>query len=404
MTENLTILEKPPIEIVATTPNTPTDEIQNFLIKPEIGKGSIIAMRKNEDWVFMGDFTATYPNRFAFKRGGAKWNKSLKNWMYTGLRLTDDIKAIGEFIDVTASEIDPDDVDLSNITDVLMSAFQVKPADEPEETGLATPSTDETALPNWYTKPSWWDYINIYIDRRPATAIVGPAGNGKTTTCEIALKAQGFEFESLSCTDRTEVVDLVGGTILTTNGEEWVDGIVTRCFREGKAVILDELDALDPRVMMCLQNALQDAGPDNTGRYVSTPAGRVYPSGKCPILMTMNTVGSGATRQYVGRNRLDSASMDRITILQTGYENEVEVLKKRGAIKGRLAKKIVTWAETTRKHIDNAGLALVLSPRTLLRIGESVQDIRMEFELACELEFFSRLEADQREIVEVMAS
>ncbi len=343
----------------------------------------------NYQWIVKGD-TKSY--RLTIKRHGGIWNPADKTWHFGGDTLPDEIRAL-----VKASP-----APLFQMTEPTAPApVEVEtPVEEappaPQPSALITIASE--VIPKWFTPPSWWAYINLYIAYRPATAIVGPAGNGKTTTAEIALKAQGYDYEIMSCTDRTEVVDLIGGTVLTVEGEQWRDGLVTKAFREGKAVVLDEADALDPRVMMSLQTALLDPGPDNASRFITTPEGKVFPAGKCPIVMTMNTVGSGATRQYVGRNRLDSATLDRISMLQTKYENEVKILTAR-KVEKKLATEIVKWAEQTRKKIDEAGLALVLSPRALLRIAQCVELFSFNLDLAVELEFYGRIAPDQVELV-----
>lgn len=356
----------------------------------ERGAGSFAFKNGAEFPYQLSVYGDTKPHRVVIKSLGGVWDWREKKWRFSASELPADLRSLIERVNTEAVE-----------TPVAESTPPTLKASVPaKQQSLSQTLFDinEDTIPEWFTPPSWWTYINLYIAHRPATTIVGPAGNGKTTTAEIALTAQGYDYEIMSCTDRTEVVDLVGGTVLTAEGEQWRDGLVTRCFKEGKAVILDEADALDPRVMMSLQTALLDPGPDETSRFVTTPDGKVFPAGNCPILMTMNTVGSGATRQYVGRNRLDSATMDRLSVIQTKYENETDILKARG-VSATLAGQIIKWAENTRKRIDEAGLALVLSPRTLMRVAESIETFMLPFDLAVNLEFYSRIDPDQVELV-----
>lgn len=342
-------------------------------------------------WTISGD---TYDYRRTLKRCGLEYNGADKTWHWDQDELPDAVKGI---IDALGG------LTLDDLTDEITSDYEAPSAEDEEATQPDPPPKPEPQvntghLPDWFIPPTWWKHINLYIQFRPAVAIVGPAGNGKTTACEIALQAQNIDYLMLSCTDRTEVIDLVGGTVLTKDGEQWRDGLVTRAFKAGQAVILDEADALDPRVMMSLQTALLDPGPDGNARYVTVEGEKVYPADKCPILMTMNTVGSGRNRQYVGRNQLDAASLDRLTMIQTTYENEADMLQKRGVGK-RLASRIVTWAEVMRNKIDDAGLPLVLSPRTMLRIAQCVDDFGWDFQVATELEFFSRIDPQDQPLL-----
>jgi hypothetical protein len=332
--------------------------------------------------------------RTRFKAEGAEWKAEWLAWLWKGDHLPHYME---ELIDIHRDVEGDGFMDADNIASDEIEGDKGEMDADKGKNPLQDPTQPPTSpIPSWFVPPSWWGFIDVYVQHRPAIAVVGPAGNGKTTTVEIALQAHNIPFLALSCTSATEVVDLVGGRILTSEGEEWQDGIVTRAFREGKAVVLDEADTLDPRVMMALQNALQDAGPDGKARFVNTPDGRVYPTALCPIILCMNTTGGGANRAYTGRARLDAASLDRLTYIQTDYENEVEILQAQGYRK-KTAQTIVKWAQSTRAKIHDAGMTLTLSPRTLLRIAQAVETFEWAYPLAYEMEFFNRVDKDMVE-------
>lgn len=265
------------------------------------------------------------------------------------------------------------------------------------------PAPQPSAVP--IVTPSYWDALLRYLTpghARPAIALVGPAGNGKTTAAEAACRALGYDYLVIDATEYLEPADLVGCTTFDPRrGEVWRDGPVTAAFRSGRAVIINEFDSLNPRAALCLQSATQDPGPDRRGRYVTTPGGpqdRVYPAGDCPLIVTMNTYGTGATRQYVGRNALDAATADRFTILSTGYENEAAILVARG-YRQATADRLEIWATRTRRLIEDNGLRVILSLRTLLRMAQAIEEYGLSFEQAVESEFLARLEPDLRDLL-----
>lgn len=331
-------------------------------------KPNISAQLVDGIWEISGE---TYLRKRTLLAAGGHWNFLRKIWEFKGEDLPEAVKEL--------------------ITD-WKRQVQVS---EPEP---LTPQTAPQVMANWFTPPSWWPIINLYIQHRPAIAVVGPAGNGKTTTVEQALTALNMPFMSISCTDRTEVVELTGGTVLTVAGEQWRDGQVTTAFRNGWAVVLDEADALDPRVMLSLQNALQDGGPDGKARFINTPDGRVYPAGPCPIILCMNTYGEGGSRTYNGRNKLDAASMDRFSVITTTYENEEGIITARGYT-ARTANGLVNWANDMRRKIAEAGMALPLSPRTLLRMAQAMETFGWSFEIAAQVEFFGRMDQERANIL-----
>jgi hypothetical protein len=337
----------------------------------------IQAELRGDQWFITGE---TWLRRRTFARYGGEWQDKERAWVF-GMTLVPEVRELVS-VWLTAAESVPAADSAPAAVLPVASALPVAPG----------------ALPGWFVAPSWWKLVQIFLQHRPAIAIVGPAGNGKTTTVEMALQCLGMGFVSLSCTDRTEVVDLTGGTVLTLEGEQWRDGLVTRAFREGLAVVLDEADAMDPRVMLALQNALQDGGVDGKGRFVNTPAGRVYPAGACPIIFCMNTHGEGGSRSYNGRNKLDAASMDRFSVITTTYEHEQNILMARG-YKRQTAREVVMWAEKMRERLMEAGMSLTLSPRTLLRIAQGVEVFGWEMEYAVEVEFFARMDKQRQEVL-----
>jgi MoxR-like ATPase len=276
---------------------------------------------------------------------------------------------------------------------------QTNPSPVPPQKLQAQPQSTDVI------EPSYWADLCTYLTpgaARPALALVGPAGNGKTTAAEAVCTALKYEYIVIDATEYLEPADLVGCmTYDPQKGEVWRDGPVTKAFREGKAVIINEFDSLNPRAALCLQSATQDAGPTKKSRYMTTPGGpedRVYPTSDCPIIVTMNTYGTGATRQYVGRNALDAATADRFTILSTGYENEAQIISGRGYT-AETASRLEKWAHEMRTKIEDNALRVILSMRTLLRLAQAIEVYGQAFETAIEKEFLGRLEADTRELL-----
>lgn len=282
----------------------------------------------------------------------------------------------------------------SKLRKVLTSRVEVEPADS-------------------MVKPSFWNDLCMYLRKgacRPAIALVGPAGNGKTTSAKAAMDAMGYGYVEIDCTEYTEPADLIGGMLIRAeNGGTssiWVDGAITRAFKEGLGIILNEYDALNPRAALCLQSVFQDPGRSGQGRYVTTVGcpehDRVYPQGDCPVILSLNTYGTGGSRQYVGRNTMDAASIDRLTIITTGYENEAAILVAHGYAKDT-ARRLEIWAAGVRKQIDGNQLKVILSNRTLIRMAQGIDVYGWSWETAVEKEFLSRFEKANADVLKQAA-
>lgn len=380
----------------------------------------INANRVRGQWVLTG---GTYTYKESLKSRGCRFDGENRVWTYDGIELPtlirDLIKDSGGMIagDVPPAAPAPTPQTIEKVVEKIIEVEKekivVKSAGKHirinRRLALKLPKKVEPVT-NAFVKPSYWDDLCMYLvkgDARPVIALVGPAGNGKTSTAEAVLEAIGYEYEVLDATEFIEPADIVGAMSFRQEEsgkaeEVWRDGILTKCFRSGKALIINEFDALNPRAAMCLQSAFQDKGHNGRGRYVTLAGNkdesRVYPTGDCPVILTMNTYGTGATRQYVGRNALDAASLDRITVISTGYENEEAILTGRGYGK-KTADKLVKWAKKVRTEIDRNEFTVILSNRTLLRMAQTIERFGWTFEKAVQKEFLDRLEPDFRTIL-----
>lgn len=250
----------------------------------------------------------------------------------------------------------------------------------------------------------WHDRLVTDIKLARTIAVRGPAGNGKSTGVKAALESLEYNIYHLDCTDSTTVDQLVGGLepVPTVKGGiemKFKDGIFTKAFKDEKGAIqLDEFDALDPRVTMALQSALHRAA-NGKKRVVSCPDhpdGKVVAVGDCPIVVTMNTWGTGATREYVGRNAIDAASLDRFdTIISTDYQCEAEMLDKMGMKKSD-ANALLAEIKDYRRKINEKGLRVILSTRRVLNIAEVVLRLDCNVPTAISREFVERLDEYDR--------
>lgn len=258
--------------------------------------------------------------------------------------------------------------------------------------------TPKIQLSSASVKMEWHDRLSQDIELGRTVAVRGPAGNGKSTGATEVLKALGYNIYHLDCTDSTVVEQLVGGLEPAPDGKgaikmKFVDGLFNKAFKDEKgAVLLDEFDALDPRVAMSLQSALHRSFDGI--RKLATPEAKeqtLKSKGKCPIVVTMNTWGQGSTSEYVGRNALDSASLDRFdSIIDTTYEQEYKILTQMGFSKEN-SKSLVESVIEMRANIDKSGNKILLSTRRLIAMAESMEKLLLHKEEAIYRDFLSRI-------------
>ena len=176
----------------------------------------------------------------------------------------------------------------------------------------------------------------------------GPAGSGKTTAAINAAKILGLSFHHTGAVDTDyKLIGFrdAGGTVHRTAFRE--------AYEHGGIFLFDEVDASNPQAMVALNAALEN------GECVF-PDATIKRHENCIIIAAANTYGAGATHEYVGRNKLDAATVDRYIMLEWGYDEALE----------RAIAQNDTWVNYVlkcRRAVQQAGIKHVVSPRASIR-------------------------------------
>jgi MoxR-like ATPase len=261
-----------------------------------------------------------------------------------------------------------------------------------------TVSAGQTAA--GFIPPSWSKQFLTMVSLGKIVALTGPSGNGKTTSAKALLEQNDWQVIEADCTADTTAADLIGRKTLTadsgTTTVTYEDGPVARAFASDRktAVLLNEWDAIDPRAAMAFQSAFEPA--TNGSRRITLPeTGRQIESRANVIfVLTMNTLGNGASRQFQGRNALDGANRDRVEIIQTAYEHDAERLTAHGYTK-ETADFLADWAKEIRAKIDGQNLRCFVSLRRLITAADLIDRAGLSRSKAMKLAFFDRLEASE---------
>lgn len=176
--------------------------------------------------------------------------------------------------------------------------------------------------------------------------LVGPAGGGKTTCCEKVAEILNLKFYPMSVGPQTTKSDLLGfidaaGNYHTTPLRE--------AFEHGGLLLLDEVDAANAGVLTIINSLLANG-------YCSFPDGVKQRNENFRCICACNTYGRGADRQYVGRNQLDAATLDRFAVVDFDYDEDME-----RSIAGNCE-----WVEKIqryRKRAFDLKMRVVISPR-----------------------------------------
>ena len=178
--------------------------------------------------------------------------------------------------------------------------------------------------------------LNVYI--------VGPAGAGKTYAAIQCAKALGVEFYFTGAVASefklTGFIDAQGRIVSTE---------FRKAFENGGLFLFDEIDASYPQAVLAFNAALAND-------YMDFPDKRVQRHENFYCIAAANTYGQGADRQYVGRNQLDAASLDRFVFLDWNYDENLE-----RELAGN--KEWSDYVQKVRKMIVAMKIRHVVSPR-----------------------------------------
>lgn len=158
--------------------------------------------------------------------------------------------------------------------------------------------------------------------------LVGPAGTGKSTLAMDAcaelfgVPKDDFKFNEhfaqISFSPDTTSGEMIGRCDI--NGVFHRSEVV-RVFAEGGLILFDEIDNADASMLVKLNTAIAN------GTF-ATPEGLVRRNKKTVIVCTANTYGTGPNAMYVGRTRLDAATLDRFVCSTIEVDYDVKLEKK----------------------------------------------------------------------------
>ena len=216
--------------------------------------------------------------------------------------------------------------------------------------------------------------VNIWIK--------GPAGSGKTKACENAAAALKLEYGFHGAMSMAH--ELMG--FVDANGH-YHETVFVRLFQNGGLCLLDELDSGENQALLALNAALANG-------MMSLPTGKIvkrHPNFVC--IGAGNTNGQGATAEYVGRNKLDAAFLNRFPIKMTwDYDETLEA-----AISGNPA-----WAAhifKARAKAQAKGIKVLITPRHT-QAGAALIAAGFTEKEAAELTYLADMTPDQAKIME----
>ncbi|MFC4014067.1 AAA family ATPase [Nonomuraea purpurea] len=213
----------------------------------------------------------------------------------------------------------------------------------------------------------------IALHARCHVLLVGPAGTGKSMLAKQAARSLGLEFQALSLGPTTPMSKIFG--YYDAHGN-YHGTPFRRAFEHGGIMLFDEIDNGHPGLLAELNQALALG----TCAFAD---GMVDAHENFRVVATGNTYGTGADRHYVGRQALDSATLDRFVVMDVPIDEKLEerLTLRHAPSNHAAARKLLKEIRTLRARAERKQLPVILSPRAgidgakLLEAGASVEQV-----------------------------
>lgn len=152
------------------------------------------------------------------------------------------------------------------------------------------------------------------VEKRLDTFLVGQAGSGKTTLCSQIAKCLELPFYFIPVGLQTTKSDLLG--YMDATGK-YIQTHLRNAYENGGVFLLDEIDAGNPNVLTVINAMLSNGHASFPDKIIERHENFIF-------IGAGNTYGFGGDIQYVGRNQLDAATLDRFVMLEINYDKALE--------------------------------------------------------------------------------
>ena len=201
---------------------------------------------------------------------------------------------------------------------------------------------------------SKFETVLRFVQANEPVFLTGPAGSGKNVLCQQVAKTLGLPFYFSNAV--TQEYKITG---FTDAMGVFHESQFFKAFKNGGVFMLDEMDASIPEVLIILNAAIAN-------RYFDFPApiGYVEAHPDFRVIAAGNTFGNGADYDYVGRNQLDAASLDRFAQVRIDYDPRIE----EGCANGD--QDLLRFCRKFREATKKAGIRTVVSYRAISRMAK----------------------------------
>lgn len=258
----------------------------------------------------------------------------------------DKLSAVSALLELLAPKVDE-----SQVRAIVAEA--VSQIVHPTRTVVVNAETEERVTPDGLTHAKLADVI-VLLDAGEHVLMVGPAGTGKSTIAEQSAESLALEYGSISLSPQTPASAILG--YMQAAGE-YVRTVFRERFEHGGVFHFDEFDNGHPSILAVVNAALANG-------QMAFPDGMVKRHRDFRCVASANTYGRGPDRQYVGRQQIDAATLDRFAVETIEIDESLETsLCMSIGYDADKTERVLSYVRSLRTAADEHKMMLIFSPR-----------------------------------------
>jgi len=203
--------------------------------------------------------------------------------------------------------------------------------------------------------------------------LVGPAGSGKGFLAQHLAEAFDLRFGFQSCSEGMSEGMVLGRGVPLAEEFLYLQSSFVDFYENGGVFLLDEIDAANPNVLLIINECLSSPHLAIPNRVKNPYAIRHK---DFHVIVAANTWGTGPNMEYVGRNRLDAAFLNRFigSTIELGYDARIEGEIAKAYLGKEGAAPVLKRFWNVRKKLEEMNIRRIWSTRGLEKMCIALAD------------------------------